>query len=327
MYFNIRRVPVFAFLAVALLFTGAKTMSGQGLVAAPDTSAQSNGVTSGSNNEAISSGDHDLLIRSGDLLQISLFGSKDFDNEVRVNDRGEVSLPLVGAIRVAGLTADQAAESIAQSLIRGGYFNNPQVQVFEKEYSTQGISVLGEVQKPGIYPLLGERTLFDVISAAGGTTQKAGKEVTITHREHPTQPQTLVLSYGPKGPVVGNTPVYPGDTVVVSKAGIVYVVGDVHLPSGIVIENSNLTALQALAMAQGANPTASLNHAKIIRQTSDGRQEIPLPLKNILASKAPDPVLHPDDIMFVPNSTAKSVTRRSLDAALQTAVGVAIYRP
>src|SRR6185369_11007739 len=101
---------------------------------------------------------------------VSVYGTSDFNREVRVNDNGEVSLPLLGSVKIAGLSTAQAGEEIAKLLTDGQYFNNPQVSVFEKEYSNQGVSVLGEVQKPGIYPLLGERTLFDALSAAGGTT-------------------------------------------------------------------------------------------------------------------------------------------------------------
>lgn len=266
-----------------------------------------------------------LLIGAGDLIQVSVYGTKDFDSQVRVSDNGEVSLPLLGSVKVAGLTTSQAEHSIANLLVDGQYFNNPQVSVFEKEYSTQGVSVLGEVQKPGIYPLLGQHTLFDVISAAGGTTLKAGREVTITHRSVPNQPQRVILSYGTAGPVNGITPVYPGDTIVVSKAGVVYVVGDVRLPGGIVMENSKLTVLQAIAMAQGANSTASLDKTKLIRNTAAGRQEIPIALKKILASKAPDPEVRPDDIIFVPSSASKSATRRGFEAAIQAATGIAIY--
>jgi polysaccharide biosynthesis/export protein len=268
-----------------------------------------------------------VLIGEGDLIEISIYGTNDFNKDVRVDNKGEISLPLLGSVKVAGLTTAQAEEKIAKLLTDGQYFNDPQVAVLQKEYSIQGVSVLGEVQKPGIYPLLGRRTLFDALSAASGTTPNAGKYVTIAHRDHKDQPIIVTISYSPDAHKVGDTPILPGDTIVVSRAGIVYVVGDVHLPSGIVMENSNLTVLQALAMAQGANPTASLNHAKIIRRTSDGRQEVPIQLKKILASKAPDPVLYPDDIIFVPSSTAKAVARRSVDAAVQTAVGVAIYRP
>ena len=113
----------------------------------------------------------------------------------------------------------------------------------------------------------------------------------------------------------------------VARAGIVYVVGDVRKPSGIVMQNSHMTALQAIAMAEGTNPTASLNHAKLIRNTPQGRKEVSLPLKKILAARAPDWDLRPDDILFVPNSAAKSAGRRSLEAVVQAATGAAIYHP
>jgi polysaccharide export outer membrane protein len=118
----------------------------------------------------------------------------------------------------------------------------------------------------------------------------------------------------------------PGDTVVVSKAPIVYVVGDVHKPSGIVMDKPQMTVLQAIALAEGTNPTAALNRAKVIRKTGGTPQEIPIQLKAILSSKAPDPLLEPDDILFVPTSTAKSAGRRGLEAVVQAATGVAIYR-
>lgn len=269
----------------------------------------------------------DLVVGSGDLLQVSVYGAQDFDKlEVRVDDNGNISLPLIGQVKVSGLTIHEAATVVQKKLADGGFFNDPQVSIMAKEYATQGISVLGEVQKPGIYPLLGPRSLFDAISAAGGTTPKAGNTVTITHRGRPQQPETVQLTYGGEGkPSTSNVPVLPGDTVVVSKAGVVYVVGDVRLPSGIIMDNAKLTVLQAIAMAQGTNPTAALNSAKLIRNSGTDRKEIPLPLKDILSAKAPDMPVQADDIIFVPASVGKSVAKRSLEAIVQAATGIAIY--
>jgi len=124
-----------------------------------------------------------------------------------------------------------------------------------------------------------------------------------------------------------NVTVEPGDTILVSKAGVVYVVGDVHLPGGFVMENGNdITVLKAIALAQGTNPNASLNGAKLIRKTPEGSKEVPLPLKQIFASKAPDPQLQPDDVIFVPSSAGKSAAKRGAEAILQMATGVAIWR-
>jgi len=267
----------------------------------------------------------EMLIGGGDLLEVTVYGT-DFDKQVRVSDAGEISLPLLGTVKLAGLSIREGERVVARELAQRGYFTDPQVSIFDREYASQAISVLGEVQKPGLYPLPGTRTLLDAISAAGGTTAKAGSKVTITRRSRPEHPEIVPLSYSAEASPTSNPQVFPGDTVVVSKAGIVYVVGDVKQPAGIVMENSRMTVLQAIAMAQGTNPTAKLNSCKVIRKTPDGPKEIPIRLTNILGAKATDLVLQPDDILFIPSSAAKSAARRSVEAVVQTATGIAIYR-
>lgn len=270
----------------------------------------------------------DLLVGIGDLLEVSVYGAPDFDKKVvRVSGSGEIVLPLIGAQKVDGMSVPQVQQFIAEKLVAGQFFNNPQVSVLVKEYATQGISVLGEVQKPGVYPLLGPRRLFDAISFAGGLTPKAGRTVSITHRNNPEHAEKFQLGDDVQASTAANVEIYPGDTIVISKAGIVYVVGDVKLPGGFVIEHGDITVLQALALAQGANPTAKLNSAKLIHSTGNEHQETPIELANVLSSKTPDIKLHADDILFIPNSKAKSAFRRTVDTALQAAVGVAIYRP
>lgn len=268
--------------------------------------------------------DDGLRIGGGDLLQVSVFGASDYTHDVRVADDGTIILPLIGQVHVAGLTPREAASDLQARLTHGGYFNNPQVGVFVKEYATQGVSVLGEVQKPGVYPLLGVRTLFDVLSAAQGTTQTAGDKVYITHRGAP-QPEIIKLSYDAKGAAQSNVPVLPGDTIVVQKAGMVYVVGNVQKPAGIVMADPGLTVLKAIALAQGIAPNAALDKARLVRKTSDGQTAIPLQLKKMLAAQAPDMRVEPDDIIFVPNKVAAGALKRGLELALQTASGIIIY--
>lgn len=267
----------------------------------------------------------DLIIGSGDLLEVSIYQAPEFDRQVRVDDSGEISLPLVGSVKVSGLTIKQAEQLIEERLSAGKYFSDPRVSVFAKEYVSGGMSVLGEVHKPGIYPMLGGHTLFDLISAAGGTTPTAGPTVSIIHRDQPGQTETV--KYDTSNNSYHNTELLPGDTVIVSQAAIVYVVGDVHLPGGFVMARADLTALQAIAMAQGTNPMASLNSAKLIRTNEGERKEIPLPLKDILSGKSKDYELQANDIIFVPNSAGKSAAHKTMDAILQAATGIAIYRP
>jgi len=267
-------------------------------------------------------------IGGGDLLKVTVLGVTDSDQEVRVSSEGNIFLNLVGSVHVAGLTSEQAQATIAGKMSAGGFYNDPQVAVFNKEAATQGVSVLGEVQRPGVYPLLGARSLFDVLSLAGGTTPKAGQIINITHRDHPQAPIAVSLTNDAAKSAHSNVRIFPGDTVMVSKAGIVYVVGDVHRPSGVVMENgTQMTVLQAIAMVEGTNSTASLNNAKIIRKGPDGPKELPLQLKKILNAKAPDVPLQAEDIIFVPGSAAKGAAKRGVEAIIQIATGMAIYRP
>jgi polysaccharide export outer membrane protein len=126
-----------------------------------------------------------------------------------------------------------------------------------------------------------------------------------------------------------NMAVRPGDVVKVPRAGIVYVVGEVNKPGGFVLQNNeSISVLQALALAQGATHTSAISHARIIRSdpVSGKRTEIPMNLGKIFSGKRPDTLLQPKDIVFVPNSAAKTVFYRGSAAALQTAAGVAIYK-
>jgi len=268
----------------------------------------------------------EILIGAGDLLKIGVIGAADYDQEVRVASNGDAALALIGNVHLAGLSVDQASQLIRKRLLEGKYFSDPQVSVFEKEYATQGVAVLGEVQKPGVYPLIGPHRLFDVLSQAGGTTPKAGELVTVTSQNQPHSLQTVKMSANPDKNNESNIEMHPGDTVVVSKAGVVYVVGDVRKPSGFVMESRGMTVLQALAMAEGPTPTAALKNAKIIRATSAGPTEIPLELKKILAAKAPDLRLQAEDIIFGPSSTAKNVAGRTVQSIVNVATGVAVYR-
>ncbi len=329
-------------LIVVFVFTIAapaqSTKDGQGIPpAAPmDGSAENSDLHAGKNQPSQTAvqepqlltrnkAEQGLRIGAGDLIQISVFGASDYTHELRVAGDGTVNLPLIGQTSVGGRTPREVASDLQLRLSQGGYFNNPQVGVFIKEYATQGVSVLGEVQKPGVYPMLGTRSLFDAISAAQGTTPTAGNKVYITHRDRPDQPEIVKLSYDATGLAQSNVPVFPGDTIVVQKAGMVYVVGNVQKPAGIAMVDPGLTVLKAIALAQGIAPNAALDKSTLVRKTSDGQTAIPIPLKKMLAAKAPDMTLQPDDIIFVPNSTAASAFKRSLELALQTASGVVIY--
>lgn len=267
-----------------------------------------------------------LRISAGDLLDIAVFDTPELSSKVRVDHLGNINLSVGGELQLGGLTVEQAAAAIEKRLLEKDIVKNPHVSVFILEYATQGVTVLGEVKTPGVYPVLGARTLFDFISAAGGTTATASNTAAIMRRAQPDKQEVVHLSNDPAKATAANIPIGPGDTILVPRAGIVYVVGDVGKPGGFLIDNTErLSVLQAVALAAGTNRTAALNESKLIRKSVAGREEIPLPLKKILQNKSADLRLEDGDILFIPASVGKTIGWHGIESAVQAAGLLAIY--
>src|SRR5258708_34094251 len=224
------------------------------IVSAPlkvDPLSVSSKTTTGALQEAAATGKlQDLHIGIGDLLQVTMFGTQDFNADFRVSSSGNISLPPLGLVHVAGMSTSEAEKSIERQLVEGGFYGDPRVSVSEKEYVTQGVSILGEVKNPGVYPLLADRHLLDLLSQAGGLTPNASKAVSITHAGQNT-PSVVTLSPNPHLPTTSNPPSLTGDTIVVATAGLVYVIGNVNKPGGYPMTDSQITVLQPLALAGG----------------------------------------------------------------------------
>jgi len=260
----------------------------------------------------------------GDLIEISVFGVPDLSTKTRISGSGDLYLPLIDYVHVANLTTDEAQELIQKRLEDGGFVRGPHVSIFVDESASQAVTIVGEVSRPGAYPAIGDRRLFDLISAAGGLTEKAGRNLTIEHRGDPGRKVELQLSSNLAEDTQNNVDVFPGDTIIVSRAGIVYVVGDVNRPSGFLIEDSALSVLKALALAGGSTRTSALSKTRILRQTPNGVQEIPVNLKKVLYAKAPDMALVKGDVLFIPGSAAKAAAYRTADAAMSLSTTLAI---
>ena len=264
-----------------------------------------------------------LLLDVGDVLDVRVFDTPELSGKLRVDRSGCITLPVGGTVEVKGLAPEQVQAAVEQRFRQREILRDPHVEIFVLEYATQRVTVMGEVKMPGVYPIGGKRSVEDFVSVAGGPTTSAGKSAVLTHKKSPGQPITVDLSGSAQS---GPQPqVEPGDRIVVMRAGIVYVVGDVARPGGYLIENKDtITVVRALALAQGLNKTAKLE-AKLIRNTTAGRTATDLPLKKILANQAADPKLQDEDVLYIPVSGAKQWTEKGLTSALQMAVGVVIY--
>lgn len=265
-------------------------------------------------------------VGAGDLVEMSVFDTPELSGKLRVNNNGDILLPLVGSVHVAGLKPEQVQNIIRQKFIEGGFLKDPQVTIFVTESATQGVSIVGEVHKPGVYPAFGSHHLLDYLSMAEGLTPLAGTTITITHANHPDQPENVKVTSGAAPQAINNPEIMPGDTIFVERTGIVYVLGDVLRPGGFPMNHDqHLTVLQAVALSLGTNYTAAKSDVRIIRSTPQGREEIPVNLKKILASKAPDMPMEDNDILFVPSSAGKNVLK-GIGAVMPGAASATIYR-
>ena len=260
-----------------------------------------------------------LSIGPGDLLDLSVYHVPELLLKVRVDSNGYVSLPLIGDVKLSGMTVRDAQLRIAHKLVDLELVRKPQVSLLVEEFATQGITVYGEVGTPGIYPLMGPHTVYDAISAAGGLTVKAGHTVTVLHAGQSHSEEVVDL---PADGTPGKSDVMlsPGDTVVVSKTGVVYVMGEVNKPGAFLMENNtSMSLLKAMALAGSATKVASLKHVYIMRKGNDGMTEIEVRLDK-LNRTVPDVQLRAEDIVFVPLSNLKTYGAMGVQGAIQAAV-------
>ena len=286
--------------------------------------------------------DDQIAIRVLDLEEFAE-GATGKDRVYRIDLRGQVNLPLIGRLKVSGQTVEQFETTLVERLKE--YLKTPSVTVMVAEYKSQPISVLGQVQTPGVHQLQGRRSLLEVISLVGGLKLEAGHQIKITRRiEYGAIPlpsaktdgtgQFSVAEVSVKRILNAQSPeeniqIQPFDVISVPKAELVYVVGSVKRSGGFVLgDREKVTALQALSMAEGFDKEASNNGAKILRRPPDGgeRQEILVALGDILKGRKADVMMEPDDILFVPSSVGKRLALRSIEAAITIGTGVAVFR-
>jgi polysaccharide export outer membrane protein len=266
-----------------------------------------------------------LLIGPGDLIQVDVLDTPEMEQQVRVTDDGTAPLAYVGEVKVGGLTPGAAAEAIRHLLISKNVMKNPQVAVRVQEYSTQDVSVLGQVRTPGAYPLTTPQPVLRVLSLAGGVTDIADRQVTI--KRHGSAKQlTYMLSNDPQKMLTNMVMVNPGDIVMVPKAPVIYIMGDVGRPGGYAMSSneSHLTLLQAIARAGSANKTSVASKVRLIRNTGDGEKETRIHLDAMQKGKIPDIDLQPNDIVFVPFSWMKNIALSGSTIVGSTA-GAAVY--
>ena len=291
----------------------------------------------------------DYIIGSGDVLGIDVFDVPELSREVRVNETGYISLPLLPVkVQVAGLTSFQLQDKLAELLQSNGLVSTPQVTVSVKEQHSQPITIIGAVKNPMVIQAVRQTSLVQALSQAGGIADDAGNTVIVT-RPAPPMPETEDATSAPdnaadpeeaktfvinisdlleSGDSRFNISIQGGDVISVPRAGIIYVVGAVNHPGGFVIQNDRdrMTALKMLSLAGGPIGTAKVKSAVILRKNSDTgkRDEVPLDLDKVMKLKGDDVTLQASDILYIPDSNGKKALHRAGEVAIGLTSGVAL---
>jgi len=287
----------------------------------------------------------DYLIGSGDLLTIEVFDVPELSRDVRVNETGYISLPLMPSkVRAGGLTPFQLQDKLAELLQTNGLVSTPQVSVSVKEQHSQPITVIGAVKTPMVIQALRKTTLLQALSQAGGIGDDAGSTVIVTRpgsdgsdpadpadASGPTAPQSFTINLADvleSADSRFNIPLVGGDVVSVPRAGIIYVVGAVVHPGGFLMQNDldRMTMLKMLSLAGGTTTTAKMKNAVILRKNPDTgkRDQLPVDLGKVMHLKSQDVQMEANDILFVPDSTGLKALHRAGDVGIALTEGIAV---
>lgn len=236
----------------------------------------------------------DYVVGERDVLRITVYDNPDLTTVARVSGEGSILFPLLGEVKVSGLTIPQIAQKLS-GLLADGFIVNPQVIVFIEEFRSKKVTIIGEISRPGSYELPGPTTLLELLSKAGGITKEAGEQ-TIIKRKLSTGEQTITVDLRKlieKGDTSLDMALQDGDSVYIPKAGFFYVTGEVKKPDVYRFEEG-ITLVRAITMAGGFSDKAAAKRVKI-KRTENGKEVL-------LEKVRDDELIRPNDIVIVPES-------------------------
>jgi len=278
---------------------------------------------------------NDYEIGSGDLLEIRVVGQSEVSGKYRVSEAGQINLPFIGLLQVEGLTETQLHSLLHEKLLK--FLRKPELTVTVAEYNSKFVTIIGAVRTPGRYSLHRTVSLFDVIGMAGGMNERAGSLVNLLRSTQPIEGSTQLdketiqvfaidLNELFRGRSELNYIVQPGDFINVPEADTIYVTGSVNKP-GPYNTKVPVTLTQAIALAGGMTPSASRSQISLFRLKSGGldREELTFRLSDLDKRKVKDPLLLPNDVIYVRGSESKNIGLAFLRAVIGgvgTSIGI-----
>jgi polysaccharide biosynthesis/export protein len=285
------------------------------------------------------------VLGPGDQIILHIADMEDVPQApIRIDPSGTIDLPLVGRVQASGLTVDQLHDELAARLSK--YVQRPDITINLTGMESRPVSVVGEVANPGIHQITGPTRLLDVVSLSGGLKADAGPAILVTRdarwgKLEGADVRTDTATGGTTARIAldtlmdlknpgDNIVMRPGDVVSVPKGELVYVTGDVKKAGGFMLStHRTMSVMEAVTLAEGLGPDSAAGSARILRPSPNGDGEhtmIPVNVSKIFAGKEPDVRLFADDILYIPHSGVKVVSKRALEAAIGVTTGVLVYR-
>ncbi|MGK5031733.1 polysaccharide export protein EpsE [Janthinobacterium sp. DSP2-3-3] len=237
----------------------------------------------------------EVLLGAGDVLKISVYGSPDLGLETRVSEAGSITFPLVGSVAVGGLSVAAAEKKLGQALESGGFLRKAQVNIIVTALQSQQVSVLGQVNRPGRYPIEGKRSLLDILAMAGGQNTDGGDVVSlIRKRGGTTTKETIdIVDMMRSADLARDFDLTGNDVLYVERAPRFYIYGEVQRPGAFRLERS-MTVLQALSVGGGLTQRGTERGVRIKRRDAAG-------VMQIIDAKHDD-IIQIDDVVYVKES-------------------------
>jgi polysaccharide export outer membrane protein len=259
-------------------------------------------------------------IEPADIVEVQVFEAPEYSVRMPVSASGDIAIPYTGIFHIEGMTSTDAAKAIARLFENRQILRDPRVIVTTQQFGYSA-TVLGEVRNPGVYPLAGKQRLIDILTEAGGVTNNAGHVIEVFGASSMKNPRSLLWDPTLRENENAAITIKPGEIILVSRCGVVYVGGAVNRPGAFQLCDTNHTTLsQVMALAQGTRPSSWAQHTVLLRTSGSGTRVMEkIKLDDVLRGKKTDLIMQPDDIVFVPPSTLKSTGK----IALAQAVGFA----
>jgi polysaccharide export outer membrane protein len=265
-------------------------------------------------------------IRPGDIVEVQVFDAPEYSVKMPVSPAGEIAIPYAGLFHIEGMTSIEAAPAIARLFQQQQILRDPRVIVTTQQFG-YNVTVMGEVRSPGIYPLAGKKRLIDMLTQAGGVSDRAGHVIEIFSAGSMKNPQTVLWDPTLRENDNAELEIKTGETILVSRCGVVYVGGNVTRPGAFPLCESNHTTLsEVMALAQGAKPSSWSQRTLLLRTSEGGTRVVQkVKLEDVLRGKAVDITMQPDDILFIPPSVLKAASKTALTAAVGFATQAYFY--